>query len=105
MRLICRSFELPNNRIRPVDTPSEREVIASVVLSQISLSSSIAGIALTVEIGCFRNSRISVKSYNSPVEPVKVVGNTPKRALGSRRAEVAGSVHQPKRRRHLNRTA
>ena len=39
---IRRSFELPNSRTSPSETPSEKAVKASVVLSQISVSSSIA---------------------------------------------------------------
>ena len=42
---ICRSFELPNSRTSPSETFSERAVKASVVLSQRSLSSSIAPLA------------------------------------------------------------
>ena len=42
IRRICRSLELPNSRIRPSETPSETAVNASVVLSQSSVSSSIA---------------------------------------------------------------
>ena len=39
---IRRSFELPKSRISPSETPSEKAENASVVLSQISVSSSIA---------------------------------------------------------------
>ena len=42
---ICRSLELPKRRTRPSETFSERAVKASVVLSQRSLSSSIAPLA------------------------------------------------------------
>ena len=45
IRRICRSLELPKIRIRPSEARSVTAFIASVVLSQISLSSSIACLA------------------------------------------------------------
>ena len=45
IRRICRSFELPNRRISPSETRSVNALAVSVVLSQMSLSSSIADYA------------------------------------------------------------
>ena len=72
---IFRSLELPKSRTSPSETFSEKAVKASVVLSQISLSSSIAPLAPRNVKRVVAVSRLKIRSYIgqspdvNPIEP------------------------------------